>query len=57
MNASKSIENLPDELSKSCKEDNHENKNDLNFFESLDLDVKPFKKINIKVNLRSLLII
>ena len=26
MNASKSIENLPDELSKTCKEDNHENK-------------------------------
>ena len=57
MNASKSKENLPDELSKSCKEDNHESKNDLNFLESLDVVVKPFKKINIKVKLRSLLMI
>ena len=58
MNGSKSKENLPDELSKSCKEDNNEIKDDRHFLESmLDVEVKPFKKINIKINLRSLLMI
>ena len=58
MKVSEPKENLPDEFSKSCRENNNEIKKDIHFLESLlDVDVKPFRKINIKVSLRSLLMI